>query len=62
MLQVDCFLEILLCAVHVTSGQPGQGSKITTIQHRNRLLQDRNIFVVDRQIITIVRYYKSQSQ
>jgi hypothetical protein len=32
------------------------------MQHRNRLLQDRNIFVVDRQVITVVRYHKSQSQ
>jgi hypothetical protein len=48
--------------VHVTSGQPGRGSEITTIQHRNGLLQDRNVFVVDSRIITVVRYYKSQSQ
>jgi hypothetical protein len=48
--------------VHVTSRQPRRRSKITTIQHRNRLLQDRNVFVVDSRIITVVRYYKSQSQ
>jgi hypothetical protein len=32
------------------------------MQHRNRLLQDRNIFVVDGQVITVVCYHKSQSQ
>jgi hypothetical protein len=48
--------------VHVTSGQPGRGSEITTIRHRNGLLQDRNIFVVNGAVITVVRYHKSQSQ
>jgi hypothetical protein len=62
MQQVDCFLEMLLCSVHVTSRQPSRRTEITTIQHRNRALQDRNIFVADRQIITVVRYHKSQSQ
>jgi superfamily II DNA helicase RecQ len=62
MRQVDCFLELLLCSVHVTSGQPGRGSEITTIRHRNGILQDRNIFVADGQIMTVVRYHKSQSQ
>ena len=31
MTQVDLFLELLLCSVHVTLGQPSRGSKITTI-------------------------------
>ncbi|KAF1359100.1 hypothetical protein EJ07DRAFT_122194, partial [Lizonia empirigonia] len=62
MRQMDRFLELLLCSVHVTSGQPGQGSEITTIRHRNGMLQDRNMFVADGQIMTVVRYHKSQSQ
>jgi hypothetical protein len=62
MRQVDCFLEMLLCSVHVTSGQPGCGTEITTIWHRNGALQDCNIFVADGQIMTVVRYHKSQSQ
>jgi hypothetical protein len=32
------------------------------MRHRNRLLQDRNIFIVDSAVITVVRYHKSQSQ
>jgi hypothetical protein len=60
--QVDRFLEMLLCSVHITSGQPGRGSEITTMRHRNGTLQDRNIFVADGQIMTVVRYHKSQSQ
>jgi superfamily II DNA helicase RecQ len=60
--QVDRFLELLMVCVHVTSGQPGRGSEITTMRHRNGLLQDRNIFVMDGQVMTVVRYHKSQSQ
>jgi hypothetical protein len=60
--QVDRFLEMLLYSVHITSGQPGRGSEITTIRHHNSTLQDRNIFVANRQIITVVHYHKSQSQ
>ena len=51
-----------MVCVHMTSGQPGRGSEVTTMRHRNGLLQDRNIFVVDGQVMTVVRYHKSQSQ
>jgi hypothetical protein len=53
---------MLLCSVHVTLGQPGCGLEITTMRYCNGTLQDCNIFVADRQIITVVRYYKLQSQ
>lgn len=62
MRQIDCFLELLLVCVHMTSGQPGRGSEVMTMRHRNGVLQDRNIFVMDGQVMTIVRYHKSQSQ
>lgn len=62
LVQVDCFLELLLGCVHVTSGQPGRGPEITTIRHRNGVLQDRNVFVADGAVMTVVRYHKSQSQ
>jgi hypothetical protein len=60
--QVNRFLELLLGCVHIMSGQPGRGSEITTIRHRNGLLQDRNVFVVDGDMMIVVRYHKSQSQ
>lgn len=47
LLQVDRFLELLMGCVHVEYGQPGRGSEITTMRHRNGLLQDRNIHSVD---------------
>jgi hypothetical protein len=33
-----------------------------TMQHCNGLLQDRNIFIVDSAVMTVVCYHKSQSQ
>jgi hypothetical protein len=60
--QVDCFLELLIGCVHVKCGQLGRGLEITTMQHRNRLLQDQNIFIVDGAVMTVVRYHKSQLQ
>ncbi|KAL9080122.1 MAG: hypothetical protein Q9157_001082 [Trypethelium eluteriae] len=60
--QVEQWLEQLLASVHITSGQPARGTEITTMRHRNSFLQDRNIFVVDGQVMTVIRYHKSQSQ
>ena len=45
---VDYFLMLLIVCVHIISRQLGRGLEITTMQHRNRLLQDYNIFVIDR--------------
>jgi hypothetical protein len=59
---VDRFLTLLMVCVHITSGQLGRGSEITTMRHQNGLLQDRNIFVMDGQVMTVVRYHKSQLQ
>ncbi|KAL6169706.1 hypothetical protein ACJQWK_04709 [Exserohilum turcicum] len=59
--QMDRFLELLLGCVHIESGQPARGSEIVTMRHCNRLLQDRNIFIIDGTVMTVVRYHKSQS-
>ncbi|KAK3615740.1 hypothetical protein LTR22_027322 [Elasticomyces elasticus] len=60
--QVDRFRELLLLCVHVTGGQPAYGSEITMIRFRNGFLQDRNVFVIQRQMVVVTRYHKSQSQ
>jgi hypothetical protein len=59
---VDCFLTLLLVCVHMTSGQLGRGSEVTTMRFQNGQLQDRNIFVVNRQVMTVACYHKSQLQ
>ena len=56
------FKELELANVHIEQGQPGRGTEITTMRFRNGALQDRNLFVMDGQMMTVVRYYKSQSQ
>jgi hypothetical protein len=60
--QVDCFLELLIGCVHVECRQLGRGLEITTMRHRNRLLQDRNIFIMDSAVMTVICYHKSQLQ
>jgi superfamily II DNA helicase RecQ len=60
--RIDRFLELLLFTVHMTAGQPARGTEITTLRHRNGFLQDRNIFVMDGQVVMVTRYHKSQSQ
>ena len=32
------------------------------MRRQNGLLQDRNLFIIDGQVMTVVRYHKSQSQ
>ena len=58
--RVDAFLELLLFLMHTTGGQPARGTEIMTIRHRNGQLQDRNVFVMDGQVLFVTRYHKSQ--
>ncbi|KAF3029165.1 hypothetical protein E8E12_000446 [Didymella heteroderae] len=59
--KVDRFLELLLFLVHTTGGQPARGTEITTARYQNGFLQDRNIFVMDGQVVFVSRYHKTQS-
>jgi hypothetical protein len=52
----------MLGCVHIEQGQPAQGSEILIMRHRNKLLQNCNIFVIAGTIVSVIRYYKSQSQ
>jgi hypothetical protein len=58
--QIKDFLEHLFALIYITSEQPACGEEITLIQHRNRFLQEQNIFVIDRQMMFVTRYHKSQ--
>ena len=45
------------------AARPARGTEIMTIRHRNgRQPQDRNVFVMDGQVLFVTRYHKSQSQ
>ena len=59
--RVRDFLELLLVLIHMTAGQPARGEEITPIRHRNGFLQERNIFVIDEQVMFVTRYHKSQA-
>ena len=60
--QVDRFRRLCLFDVHVTGGQPARGSELLSLRFKNGFLQDRNIFALDGTIMTVCRYYKTQSQ
>ena len=60
--ELDRVKELMLGCVHVEQGQPARGSEILTMRHRNGLLQDRNLFVIGGTMVSVIRYYKSQSQ
>ncbi|CAN9443013.1 unnamed protein product [Alternaria alternata] len=59
--RVERFLEYLLFLTHVTGGQPARGTEVTTTRFRNGYVQDRNIYVIDGQVVFISRYHKSQA-
>jgi hypothetical protein len=60
--KVDRFRELLLLYMYLTGGQPVRGTEMTILRFKNRYLQDYNIFVMHRQIVFVICYYKSQSQ
>jgi superfamily II DNA or RNA helicase len=60
--EVDKFRMLLLFCVHITGGQPARGPEVLSLRYKNGFLQDRNIFVLDGQVMTVTRYHKTQSQ
>jgi hypothetical protein len=53
--------ELMLALEHETGGPPAREEEITPIRFRNRLLQERNIYVIGGRIIFVTRYHKSQA-
>ncbi|KAF1922122.1 uncharacterized protein M421DRAFT_79517, partial [Didymella exigua CBS 183.55] len=60
--QIERFLELLCLAVHVTGGQPARGPELLSVRWRNGVLQDRNLYVMEGQVVVITRYHKLQAQ
>lgn len=60
--RVERFLDLLCLAVHITGGQPARGPELLSVRWRNGVLQDRNLYVVDGQVVVVTRYHKTQSQ
>jgi hypothetical protein len=59
----DCnrLLVLLLGLVYLFGGQPPRGSELTMTRMFNTCDAERNIYVIDHQLVVISRYHKSQN-
>lgn len=58
---VKKFEEFLLLLGHFTGGQPSRGEEITGLRLVNSINRDRNVFVIDGDVILVTQYHKSQA-
>jgi hypothetical protein len=56
---VGKFLEYLLILIHITGGQPGCGTEITTLRYANATQSMRNVFVKEGRVMIVTEYHKS---
>jgi superfamily II DNA helicase RecQ len=56
---VKKFEEFLLVLVHFTGGQPSRGEEITGLRLVNGINRDRNVFVIDGEVVLVTQYHKS---
>ncbi|PNP76142.1 hypothetical protein FNYG_10519 [Fusarium nygamai] len=56
---VKRFKEFLLLLAHITGGQPSRGEEITGLRLVNGINRDRNIFIIDSEVILVTQYHKS---
>jgi hypothetical protein len=56
---VERLLEFLLILIHITGGQPGRGTEITTLRYANAMQSMRNIFIKEGQVMIVTEYNKS---
>lgn len=57
--QVRKFEELLLLLAYFTAGQPSRGPEITGLRLVNGINRDRNVFVIDGEVVLVTQYYKS---
>ncbi|RGP59552.1 recq family [Fusarium longipes] len=53
------FEEFLLLLAHITGGQPSRGEEITGLRLINGINRDRNIFIIDGEVVLVTQYHKS---
>lgn len=58
---VKKFEELLLVLAHITGGQPSRGEEIPGLRLANGINRDRNVFVIDGEVVLVTRYHKSQA-
>ncbi|KAM0185122.1 hypothetical protein ACHAPI_012282 [Fusarium lateritium] len=56
---VKKFEEFLLLLAYITGGQPSRGEEIIGLRLINGINRDRNIFIIDGEVILITQYHKS---
>lgn len=56
---VTKFEEWLLLLAHFTGGQPSRGEEITGLRLANGINRDRNIFIIDGEVVLVTQYHKS---
>jgi superfamily II DNA helicase RecQ len=56
---VKKFEELLLLLAHFTGGQPSRGEEITGLRLVNGINRDRNVFVIDGEVVLVTQYHKS---
>ena len=59
--QVTKFLEMLIVLVQMTWGQPARGEEVTGLRLVNGINRDRNVFIIDGQVVLVSQYHKSQA-
>lgn len=60
--RVQEFLESLLLLIHITGGQPGRGTELTSLRHMNTISgYHRNIFADNGVVNTVTTYHKGYS-
>ena len=53
------FLEVLIVLIQMTWGQPARGEEITGLRLVNGINRDRNVFIIDGQVVLVSQYHKS---
>jgi hypothetical protein len=61
LVQLERFQALLFPLMHICSGVLARGPKILTIRYTNVVQSMRNIFILDRQVMWVTGYHKSQA-
>lgn len=56
---VGKWLELVQLLAHITGGQPGRGEEINGLRLVNGITRDRNVFVIDGEVVLVTQYHKS---
>ena len=53
--------KLALLLKQMTGGPPARGQEVTALRIRNGILQARNFYIIDRRLVGVTRYHKSQA-